>query len=922
MIICTGPVQAMPDKIKISQPNGQNIEYNINDFIENPILFLNLANQMLAALQTDQRIIGVTSDNDVIDIKEAIKSSQGYNEYEQKVQEGQISQASDLVTHLLASVDTNGSVVLSTPTTTSVDAQKNFGQYIGCGYHVLKSGKVDSSHVITSNVVIKNKDLLNGGYISNIFDTSSDITDYIAQNAASMTNSINASAKASYKTGLVTSFSASIKTDFEKNSTTKKNLTMIKHRESHRNSYVSLTDLSDRGINKLTNQDYKDDIQELGNLINALANNTTLDSLEFDAPPTALSMEIPNESPIINATGDSCSFDTTNDSLTVSATNVSDASGVDDTFSATSADTIAADTTDDTLRVTAVSSTPDLAANDAESTTSPDVIRPDSSLRQICDASVESKLTTEDKLTVNAAIDRLFDRYGTHIIKGYQLGGRLEMNYLFANESRKDDYTLSVAVKASYRGISTTVTGEAKTKIEKDVEEMNKNSTLKFSTVGGDNITLTCSDVSDIKSTYQRWVDSIVNKPAMYNIPDLDQNLSGIWNYTGEPQDYSDPVNNPEQYGVVARLMCKRFMELADQAAVSLNGYDFSDSNYEDKNLIVTDIKVFTGSSREEALNKVPEGYTVVRINPEGRDRDELDANKGAGGKYIFIAYKRESKVSIPADNSDVASYTDNADVLGRAITDVALVNHCDLNKPPAGGFKPIAIDLNEGTGKQAIYLWIKRDKALSPIYDIAGYIGTNSIPDGWHSINTSVSISEDLNKYVSGSPYIWLVLKGTESKYCITDIYIAKGSSAAEASSNVKAGYQAVTCLNGSVLDCNSGAGGKYLYIAYKLEVYNDSTKNNAITNLATTSDGSYGDNKWKALGQDLNAGAGGSYVYLHYEKNPSNKKPLTDISGYYTESGRGTPPSGWEDINNSRDLNHGCDCDRKIYLLQKRLP
>lgn len=347
------------------------------------------------------------------------------------------------------------------------------------------------------------------------------------------------------------------------------------------------------------------------------------------------------------------------------------------------------------------------------------------------------------------AIDLLFRDYGTHIITGYDLGGRAELNYAFSNQASIKEQDIAVAVNASYQGISSKVTGENRTKIVNNMKQMQNYSDMNIALYGGDLTNV--NTIEDFKANYTNWIASIKEYPAMLNIPNIDLNLTALWELTGEPGDPSDIESKP-----VAKLIHDRFMTLARERGVLLNNYDFSVTSNE-KDFVITDIMVQTGDSKENALNKFPDHYVIVRINPDGHDRLELEANKGAGGCYIYIGYKMERFRKPDPDEPENMLIDQN--ILNNAIVDIAITLGKNKGKKD---YEHIGVDLNATVRGEYIYLNFLRygnDKAhkYKPIKDISGYYTKHfTSPQGWRG----PSENYDLNKGVKGSDYIYLVVK------------------------------------------------------------------------------------------------------------------------------------------------------------------
>jgi hypothetical protein len=147
----------------------------------------------------------------------------------------------------------------------------------------------------------------------------------------------------------------------------------------------------------------------------------------------------------------------------------------------------------------------------------------------------------------------------------------------------------------------------------------------------------------------------------------------------------------------------------------------------------------------------------------------------------------------------------------------------------------------------------------------------------------------------------------------CITDIVILDGKTP-----NVPAGY---TLLG---TDLNKGAGGDYIYLAYKADsTITNVSPDSIITDLTMIDgSGSFASGGFVKIGQDLNAGAGGDYVYLCYKKGAAKDSAslVNAISNLEIQDGQGAPAFNWQFVswsggNTAADCNVGAGGDY-IYI------
>ncbi|SMB81044.1 S-layer homology domain-containing protein [Desulfonispora thiosulfatigenes DSM 11270] len=290
--------------------------------------------------------------------------------------------------------------------------------------------------------------------------------------------------------------------------------------------------------------------------------------------------------------------------------------------------------------------------------------------------------------------EKILQYYGTHAITQYYLGGRAELNYLFTNRDQADEETIKLSAEATYRGFSGKVQAGDDTK-KKLVSE---NSTTKFKSIGGINISE--SDPREVAKKYDEWVKSIKEAPVLCGISNYDQSLIPIWELIAD-KDAADEVENA-------------FVEEAKKCEVDLSQFD-------SRPMYITDIGVYSAKESDQAKNQVPNGFVMVKLNPGTSSTEILEANKGAGGNWIYIAYK------LSPDKE-------------RAITNIQVVSGDNNKVTGDAGYTKIPVDLNEKAGGKYIYLCYKRitdnekkDVNTKCLKEIRGiYTDSYSVTEPW----------------------------------------------------------------------------------------------------------------------------------------------------------------------------------------------
>jgi hypothetical protein len=113
---------------------------------------------------------------------------------------------------------------------------------------------------------------------------------------------------------------------------------------------------------------------------------------------------------------------------------------------------------------------------------------------------------------------------------------------------------------------------------------------------------------------------------------------------------------------------------------------------------------------------------------PDGFTKIDVDLNKGAGGNFIWLCYKKGV----------------GAPVTGLFVT-------AGNTGPAPEGYVSTNVDLNRDAGGDTIILWYTKDPNCSVISDIAVVVGQYTpCPDEFTKINV------DLNRNAGGN-FIWL---------------------------------------------------------------------------------------------------------------------------------------------------------------------
>ncbi|KAK9703123.1 Phosphatase dcr2 [Basidiobolus ranarum] len=252
--------------------------------------------------------------------------------------------------------------------------------------------------------------------------------------------------------------------------------------------------------------------------------------------------------------------------------------------------------------------------------------------------------------------------------------------------------------------------------------------------------------------------------------------------------------------------------------------------------------------------------------------RIPLDLNKGAGGKYVYLHYRKEDSA--------------------KPVTNIIVLK--DTDAVPSG-YQKVAININEGTSKPKRYLaYTNTLTSSAPIQNILVKLGTSP-----HALDGYRNYEFNLNEGVGEKATLFYQPKVEEETLVpISDIAVE----ACDSANCVKAGWIR------SDHDLNINAGGKFVYLFYKQE--NTNSYVNDIKASTQTSIAGY-----ERIATDLNAGTKGQPVYLFYKKGTD--QPIYSVT---FESGKDlVDPFGYVKID--QDLNVGTGAD-EVYLYYRNKP
>lgn len=337
--------------------------------------------------------------------------------------------------------------------------------------------------------------------------------------------------------------------------------------------------------------------------------------------------------------------------------------------------------------------------------------------------------------------EEIFDRYGTHVLMDIMLGGRMDLNYVYNNTSKKSMQDIKMELDATYKTFAAKVSGSVSTDISTKSESFAKNSTFKASRVGG-SVSPDINTYEKALDTYKDWSQSIQDGISLefFDVGNNCQDsLLPIWEFADSEEKRTEII-------------------LAYQNYVSKAGKFFADLDKSiGKEAIPLYIKnIYIGSNPQSALAKSDVDTQIALKEPDYLKKViiPIDLNKSAGGDYIYIGYTMTTNPDEAIRDIKIEAFTSGS-----------------ANKTKSG-YSFIDSDLNKNSSRYSasvasyIYLYYSKDKTKGePIREIGievdgvysfGTVGTGWIP----SLRFNSNDKYDLNKGVANSAYIYIWFK------------------------------------------------------------------------------------------------------------------------------------------------------------------
>jgi hypothetical protein len=310
---------------------------------------------------------------------------------------------------------------------------------------------------------------------------------------------------------------------------------------------------------------------------------------------------------------------------------------------------------------------------------------------------LKSMLTDEAKNDIaNLPSGTLFNKYGTHFIAELIIGARADYNTCVtkSEETSSIKNNFQVCAEASFK--KGTGSGSYNMVTEEDLATFESNSITNTKVSGGR------SEYGSYifqSGNYEKWIESIDNIENLTISDFTDNSLLPIWELCADDTRKAELSSAFDTYAQQFELP-----SLLDEA---IDGLYFEVSN--------------------SAVVTPEEGWTLINV----------DLNRDAGGKFIYLCYQNG------LDDQE-------------AISEVTFTVNSQAT--PAGFIK-IPQDLNEGAGGDFIYLCYKKEITTNPIRRVNILVGQYATPDPgfYFAENYYSSTKQDLNQGAGGN-YIWMV--------------------------------------------------------------------------------------------------------------------------------------------------------------------
>lgn len=328
-------------------------------------------------------------------------------------------------------------------------------------------------------------------------------------------------------------------------------------------------------------------------------------------------------------------------------------------------------------------------------------VNPDySSLRNLL---VDHVRTSIDEACDKASYDKLFRTYGSHFLSGIILGGRSVFSSS-TNKVRVDKtFSNETIAKASYQSLTGQLSAEAKLKYESSIRSFRENSESEHFVQGGDAVAASKVFSGD-KNDFDAWAETVGTSPDFVEITD-NVPFTGIWELCKDNQQKKDMQQYFEQEWGPTESRKRQILAAYIDSLIVIYGNSSTITAPTGYKKIPTDLNNGAGgkyvylcyhkhvpssansSSNPDCISDITTVLGEDTPAPAGFKKIDIDLNKGAGGKYIYLCYEEQK-------------YNDEI-----AIKDVTVISGSNSDLQPPYDFTRVDQDLNQEAGGDYIYV-------------------------------------------------------------------------------------------------------------------------------------------------------------------------------------------------------------------------
>ncbi len=295
----------------------------------------------------------------------------------------------------------------------------------------------------------------------------------------------------------------------------------------------------------------------------------------------------------------------------------------------------------------------------------------------------------------------LFKKYGTHFLKEIIVGAKCD----YFSSTNQVEFHKEINVKTiaelSYKRSIYKISASEEAQYGSIINEFNKYSVTKLNVYGGKP---EYGKYITTAGNYDKWIESIDENPVFCSF--TSNSLAPIWILSDNPSRQEELKNAFSEYAknnysriYQKCITCLDVIGSSNAGIAPKFGYikinkdlnagaggqyiylcykeGLDDINNSDKP--ITNIEVVVANSLNEARNIIPANHTLM----------EYDLNAGAGGKYIYICYSKETTYE--------------------PIRSIQIISGNSADIPASYGYTKIGKDLNSGAGGEYIYLCYSR---------------------------------------------------------------------------------------------------------------------------------------------------------------------------------------------------------------------